>query len=227
MGIKMAHELVFDIPDEAEREKAIALARDEYSDIIATSNGWSFFRGEEAVQEADISDAVVMEKVRSYMRNFERGRMEDWAFDQANAFIALTDEFGFDEAVYLQRLERRSFGPIPINYGNFELFTTLPTQTVAELSGSATNEYFWRAAFSTPVNTLSQPVVQGSNVLVLFPTAETEAEESRIEGITSLFSTNWMDFNFEQSIPQFFFSSSKMVDNFFDIFIRYFMNQEE
>jgi hypothetical protein len=227
MGIKMAHELVFDIPDEAEREKAIALARDEYSDIIATSNGWSFFRGEEAVQEADTSDALVMEKVRSYMRNFERGRMEDWAFNQSNAFVALADEFGFDEAVYLQRLERRSFGPIPINYGNFDLFTALPTQTVAELSGSATNEYFWRAAFSTQVNSLSQPVVQGSNVIVLLPTAETEAEESRIEGITSSFSTYWLDFNFEQSIPQYFFGSPKMVDNFLDIFFRYFMNQQE
>jgi hypothetical protein len=227
MGIKMAHELVFDIPDDTEREKAIALARDEYSDIITTPNGWSFFRGEEAVQEADIYDAVVLEKVRSYMRNFERGRMEDWAFEQADDFITLAGEVGFEDALYEKRLERRSFGPIPINYGNFDLFAALPAQSVVELSGAASNEYFWRTAFSTPINTFSQPVVQGSNILVLFPTAETEADESGIEGITSTFSTYWLDIITEQSIPQYFFSSSKMQDNFFDIYLRYFMNQEE
>jgi hypothetical protein len=227
MGIKMAHELVFDIPDETEREKAIALARDEYSDIIVVQNGWSFFRGEEAVQEADISDAVVLEKVRSYMRNFERGRMEDWAISQADAFIALAGELGFEEALYMQRLERRSFGPVPINYGSYELFTALPAQSVIELSGSATNEYFWRTAFSTPIDTFSRPIVQGGNVLVLYPTAETEAEESSIEGIASTYSAYWLDYLTEQSIPQYFFNSSMMQDNFFDIYLRYFMNREE
>jgi hypothetical protein len=227
MGSKMAHELVFDIPDSTEREKAIALARDEYSDIITIPNGWSFFRGEEPVQEADLSNEMVMDRVRSYMRNFEFGRMEDWAFNQAEAFIALANEFGFDEAMYLQMLERRSFGPIPINYGNFDLFTPLPVQTVAELSGSANNELFWRTAFSTPLSTTSQPIVQGNNVLVLFPTDETEADESNIEGITSTFSNYWLEIITEQSLPQYFFGSPKMVDNFFDIFFRYFMNQEQ
>jgi hypothetical protein len=226
MGIKMAHELEIDIPDAAEREKAIALARDEFSDVITTTDGWSFFRGEEAVQEADISDAVTMEKVRSRMRNFDRGRMENWALDQASAFIALANEYGLEEAVYLQRLERRSFGPIPINYGGFDLFAALPTQTVAELSGAATNEYFWRIAFTTPINNLSQPVVQGNNILVLYPTAETEADEYGIEGITSTFETYWLDYITEQSVPQYFFSSPKMVDNFFDVFLRYLMNQQ-
>jgi hypothetical protein len=227
MGIKMAHELVFDIPDEAEREKAIALARDEYSSIIVTPKGWSIFRGEEAVHEADLSDAVTLEKIRSYMRNFERGRMEDWATRQADAFIALVGDVGFEEALYMQRLERRSFGPVPINYGNYELFTALPVQTVNELAGSASNEFFWRTAFSTPVGTFSRPIVQGGNVLLLYPTDETEAEESGIESITSTYSTYWMDYINEQSIRQYFFSSSMMQDNFFDVYLRYFMNREE
>jgi len=227
MGIKMVHELSIDIPDETEREKIIALAKDGYSDILKTDSGWSFFRTEEAVQEADASDAAVLEKVRSYVRNFERGRMEDWAIAQADSFITLVNEIGFEDAVAQQRNERRSFGPVPLNYGNIDLFTTLASQSVPELSASASDENFWKVAFSTPVKTPSRPVVQGSNVLVLFPKEETAADESTIEGITSTFNSYWLSYVSEQAMQQHFMNSPKMEDKFLDIYFRYFMNQGE
>jgi hypothetical protein len=227
MGIKMVHELNVDIPEETEREKVIALAKDEYSDVLKTGSGWSFFRVEEAVQEADASDAAVLEKARSYVRNFERGRMEDWAIMQADSFVILVNELGFDEALARQGIEKRSFGPIPLNYGNVEIFTTLASQSVPELSSSASDENFWKTAFSTPVKTPSRPVVQGSNVLVLFPKEETAAEESAIEDITSSFNTYWLNYVSEQAMQQHFLNSPKMEDKFIDIYFRYFMNQGE
>jgi hypothetical protein len=227
MGIKMVHELSIDIPEETEREKVIALVKDEYSDIVKTGSGWSFFRTEEAVQEADASDAAVLEKVRSYIRNFERGRMEDWAIAQADNFITLVNELGFEEALAQQRIEKRSFGPVPINYGNVDLFTTLASQSVPELSGSASDENFWKVAFSTPVKTPSQPVVQGSNVLVLFPNEETAVEESAIEDIKSSFNSYWLNYAAERGLQQHFMNSPKMEDKFMDIYFRYFMNQGE
>jgi len=227
MGIKMVYELSIDIPEETEREKIIALARNEYSDIVNTGSGWAFFRAEEAVQEADASDEAALEKVRSYVRNFERGRMEDWAIAQADKFIALVNEAGFEDAVTQQGIEKRSFGPVPLNYGNVDLFTTLASQSVPEISASASNEDFWKVAFSTPVNTPSRPVVQGSNVLVLFPREETAAEESALENITSTFNSYWLGYVAEQGLQQHFMNSPKMEDKFFDIYRRYFMNQGE
>ena len=225
MGIKMAHELIIDIPEEDVREAAMALAKGEYSNVIKTSAGWSFFRAEDTVREADVSDPAVLEKVRSYMRNFHGGRMENWAIDQANDFRALVDEMGFADALAQQELESRSFGPIPINYGSVELFTSLASQSVSELSGSAADENFWKVAFSTPVNTPSEPVVQGGNVLVLFPTAETEAEETNIERIAFMYSSYWVGNITEQSLLQHFLNSPKMEDKFFDVYIRYFMGE--
>ncbi|MDR2717708.1 MAG: SurA N-terminal domain-containing protein [Treponema sp.] len=227
MGIKMIHELSIDIPEETEREKLISLARDEYSDIVKTGSGWSFFRIEEAVQEADASDEAVLEKVRTYVRNFERGRMEDWAIAQAESFITLVNELGLEDAIAQQGIEKRSFGPVPINYGNVDLFTTLASQPVSELSASASDENFWKVAFSTPVETPSRPVVQGSNVLVLFPKEETAIEESAIESITSTFNSYWLSYVSEQALQQHFINSPKMEDKFIDIYFRYFMNQGE
>ena len=223
MGIRMFHELDADIPESAAREIAASLAMGEYSEVITTANGWFFFRAEENAQESDISDPSVMERIRSYMRGSHMGMMEDWAIEQAEIFIALVDEIGFEEALSEQGIESRSFGPIPVNFGNIDLFTTLAAQTVAELSGSEVNDNFWRAAFATPVDSPSQPLVQGGNVLVLFPTAETEAEEESLEDIASTFSSFWLANNTEQSLRQHFLNSPKMEDNFFSVYFRYFM----
>jgi hypothetical protein len=227
MGIKMVHELLIDIPDEDVRETATALGKDQYSGVLKTSSGWSFFLARDAAQEADMEDPAVMDKVRSYVRNYERGRMENWAIARAEEFIALTNDSGFEEALSQTEIESRSFGPVPVNYGNVDLFVTLSSQSVSEISGAATNEDFWVTAFSTQVETPSRPVVQGGNVLVLFPTAETEAEESAIEGITSTVNGYWLRYMAEQSMYQYFLASPKMKDNFFDVYFRLFMNQGE
>ncbi|MDR1318844.1 MAG: peptidylprolyl isomerase, partial [Treponema sp.] len=201
----------------------LALGKGEYSDVINLGSGWAFFRVEDAVQNSDFDDSSVIEKVRSYIREFERGRMEDWATEQARAFIGQVEEFDFNEAVYQRGIEKRSFGPLPVNYGNVDLYTSLSSFPVNELSGSYVDENFWKTAFSTPVNTPSEPLVQGSNVLVLYPTEEIAAEESSIEGIESMVSSYWLSYMTEQTIRSYFLNSKKMEDRFFETFFRYFM----
>ena len=232
MGIRMVYELNMDIPEEAAGEQTAALAKGEYSDIIRTGLGWSFFHANEAVQEADPSDSAVIEKVRSYVRNFERGRMEDWAVAQAESFIDLVNEIGFEEALARQEMEKRSFGPIPLNYGSVNifpsesvnLFPAISSQPVAELSYSATDENFWKVAFSTPVESLSPPVVQGSNVLVLRVTEETEIEAEAIESIASVYNSYWARYAMT-ALQQHYINSPKLEDHFNDIYSRYFRSE--
>ncbi|MCL1931325.1 MAG: SurA N-terminal domain-containing protein [Treponema sp.] len=223
MGIKMIYELTFDIPEDAAREQVIALARDEFSDVIKIGSSWVFFRANDALQEADAADPAVMDKVRSYVRNYEGGRMQDWAEAQAEGFIALVNEIGFEEALAEQRLEKKSFGPVPVNFGNVELFTSLASQPVTELASAANDENFWKVAFSTPVETPSKPVVQGNNVLVLWVTEETEIDAEAIESIVSTYNSYWLRYTTESSLQQHFLNSPKLEDKFLDIYFRYFM----
>ena len=223
MGMKMFHELSVDIPEEDTRDIVISLSRGDYSNVIKTAAGWFFFRCEDAAQKADLNDLTVMEKVKSYLRNFERGRMENWAIEKANGFIALVNEHGYDEALSLQGLQSVSFGPVPVNFGNVELFTTLPSQSIPGLPGTEENENFWKAAFSAPIGRPSQWIVQGSNVLVLIPVEEIEAEASRQETVASNYSAYWLDYLDRQSTQQFFLNSPKMEDKFMDVYFRYFI----
>jgi hypothetical protein len=234
MGLRMVHELELDIPDESAREQVISIAKNEFSDAIKfvskTSENedlirWSFFRVEEPVQSADTSDPAVMEKVRSYVRNSERGLMENWAIAQADIFIEIVNKIGFEEALAAEEMEKRSFGPIPLNYGDVELFTTIASKSVLELSQASDDENFWKVAFSTPVQSPSKPVVQGSKVLVLFPNEETSAEEYAIETIVNIFDSYWLDGVSEQALRQHFLKSPKTVDRFYEIYTRYFVEQ--
>ena len=223
MGIKMAYELSMDISEDAAREQAIALANGEYSGIIKTGSSWVFFLANDALQEADASDPAVMDKVSSYVRNYERGRMENWAIARADSFIALANEIGFEEALAEQAIPKRSFGPIPINYGSVDLFPAITSQSVVELASAANDEIFWKTAFSTPVKSLSKPVVQGNNVLVLWVTEQTELEAEAIESVISFYNSKWLIDVSEASVQQHFMNSPKLEDNFLDIYFRYFM----
>jgi hypothetical protein len=227
MGIKLAHELSQEITEEADREQIIALGKGEYSGVIKRGSGWAFFRVEDAVQPANIADAATLEKVRSYVRGFERGRMEDWAIARAREFIALAGESGFDAALSRQGIEKRSFGPLPINYGDIDLFASLRYFSAPELASASTDENFWKAAFSTPVGKLSEPLVRGDNVLVLLPTEETVAEESSVESIASTYSSYWLSYMTEQSLRTYFLTSEKMDDQFISTYLRYFLPQSE
>jgi hypothetical protein len=224
MGIRLIYELRQEIA-EADLEKITGLGRGELSDVIQVGGRWAFFRVEEELRPTDVYDNAAIEKIRSYMRD-NRGPMEDWAEAQAREFITDANAFGFDTALRRQGKEKRSFGPLSINYGNVNIFATLDYYSIPELSNSSTDDNFWRAIFSTPVNTFSEPLVQGGNVLVFLPTEQTETDEYSIERIASGYSAVRADY-IEQSIYAYFLNSDKLDNRFWEIYFRYFMPMGE
>lgn len=223
MGIKMAYELVSEVPDQAERTAAAALPAGEYSPLVKVSSGWAFFRAAEASYPADTSDADTLAKIWRYMEGFERGRIEDWIIARAEEFAAQVRSASFDEAVEAQGLTKQSFGPLPMNYGGTYLFTPLDSFGVAELNYAGTNDNFWRTAFFTPVGSPSKPFVIGSSVLVLYPLEETQALPEKTESVKAQFSSYWLINNTESSLRSFFIRSPKLTDRFdvtfFDLFL--------
>ena len=219
MGVRLFVDLQQEITSPADLERIINLGRGELSDVTQVAGNWAFFRVEEELTDADFSSPVVMERIRSYVRNFARGRMEDWAISVAMDFINDANEHGFEDALRVSGRQRRSFGPVPINYGNMALFPSLQFFPLPELTHSHSDQNFWRTIFSTPLNTLSQPLVQGANVLVFFPTEETETEEFMLEGIASAFSSFWLSNVIDQSIRSHFLTSDRMDDRFFRTFM--------
>jgi hypothetical protein len=233
MGIKMAYELSTEIPEAEERGKVIGTPKGEYTSIVKVPSGWAFFRAEDASYPADPGDPASLEKIRTYMTTFERGRIEDWLIEDARNLITLTGELGFDEALTQKALEKRSFGPLALNYGGdslyyngLSLFTALASFSVSELSSADTNENFWREAFSTPLNTPSNPLVLGNYVAVLYPLEETPEDEEAIDTIKTIYSSYWLSYITNTSLRSYFLQSDKLEDRFYETFVKYILPTE-
>ncbi|MDR2785984.1 MAG: SurA N-terminal domain-containing protein [Treponema sp.] len=235
LGLKMVYELVTEVPNAEDREALAALAEGDYSPVYRLDNGWSFFRCEAAPYPADISDSANLEKIRNYLMGNERGRIEDWVFGQAENFVSLVRDNDFDTAVLMRGLEKKSFGPLPVNFGErrsasaydyygtsssdgVNLFTSLSSFPIDELYTAGSAENFWRAAFFTPVTTPASPIVVGNNVLVLYPVEEILSETESAESIKNMYTAYWVSYNMEQSLKPFFLRSKKLQDRFMDTF---------
>jgi hypothetical protein len=226
MGVKLVYELSTEISDTQQREGLIALAKGELSDLLQTGSGWAFFRAEDNSYPADTSDPAMLEKIRSYVMNFERGRVDTWFIGQAEDLANNTTANGFDEAVYSKGLTKFSFGPVAVNYGDLEFFPGLSSFSIPELNDSyaSTNLNFWQTAFSTPLNTPSKPLVLGNAVIVLYPKEESPADEGEAENIKAYFSY-YLSVNSMRELRSFFTGNEKLEDRFWMTYQRYFMPQ--
>jgi hypothetical protein len=227
MGIRYCYEINAEIPNTADREMIYSLDRGEISEVISTIDGWTFFRAEERLVKADFFDTAVMDRVRYYVRNYQRGRMEDWAIEQAKDFISEARGVGVASAARWRNLAAGNFGPFPLNYGGIDLFKTLASTDVSgadspDLQGLSLNENFWKIAFSTPIDIPCEPLVQGSVVYVFIPTEEIKADEYSIDNIASMYSSNYVTYTTDRSLQGYFMKSKKMEDNFDEVYYRFF-----
>jgi hypothetical protein len=218
MGSRMAFELIYDIPDEQAREELLRLQSGEISEVIKISDtAWALFRSEERVRPADSSDPAAMEKIRNYIMTYERGRVEDWLLEDARKFIASVNVSDFDSAAADRGITKKSFGPLPINYGDTALFPSVSSSGINELNNVGNNERFWKAAFSAALNTPSEPVIIGANVVVFFPLEETESDPENTN-LIDMYYSYWLSTSTEQGFRSFFLNNEKLDDRFWDIF---------
>jgi len=221
MGLKMVYELTTEIPDTEARDTVTALQAGQYSPIVKVpAGGWAFFRAEVSPYPVDMTDSANLTKIRGYLTDFERGRIEDWIIDQAENFIArvradgghhqLKEDLQFPRAVHNRRF----------NYGGVDILRHKGAQYnhFAE-----SNESFWRTAFFTPLETPSTPLVVGNSVLVFYPLTETQAEDTSLDTIKSIYSY-WLSYNAETSLRYYFLRSEKLQDHFFESFYKLIYN---
>jgi parvulin-like peptidyl-prolyl isomerase len=227
MGIQYVYDIEKEITDVAVRESLLSLGKGELSPVIKVGENWIFLRVEDELKPLDFEDSAAMDRTRSYVRNYERGRMEDWAIAQAEEFITEAGMDGFDNTVRRRSKEKATIGPLPVNYGNVDIFTSLQAFNISVLSGQelsdlSKNSNFWKSAFSTPLNTLSEPLVQGNRVLVFLPVDQTDLEEERAEEISSMYSDYWLGSITERSLQPYFMNSPRMENHFWDTYRNFF-----
>jgi hypothetical protein len=145
--------------------------------------------------------------------------MEEWLVDRAEEFISLSRDAGFEQAAAETGIEVKQFGPVNLNYGNLQLFNTLDSSDAA-LTQAASNENFWRTAFSIAVNTPSSPFTLGTDVVVLEAVEETIKTDTD-KSFTSDLYASFRQYNMNEiDIRTAVTSSKKTRDDFFLTYLK-------
>jgi hypothetical protein len=235
MGIKMAYEIYTDLSEEADRDRVLGLAAGELSPVVKVPAGWAFYRAEENSYPVDLASADNLAKLRSYMNRFEGGRVENWlaaraeelmaaALTEGKTLYALVEERAAAGGIEAQ-FPVRQFGPVNLNYGNVQLFlNSIENSGVPELAGAATNENFWKNAFSGALNSSSTPFTLGDSIVVLTPTSETILDDTNKGYIRDWYAQGWMYNTLDSDLNSVFSASKKFENNFYAVYLGRVLN---
>ncbi|MCR4940976.1 MAG: peptidylprolyl isomerase [Treponemataceae bacterium] len=158
--------------------KIAGLSAGEISDITKTATGFALFRCDSAPVSPDFSDRETLDAVKYYISYNEQGLIDDYYTGLAEDFALNATKLGFDEAASAAGVTKKEIPEFSINYGGNGFIGTLPFSDIEELSSAATDENFFKTAFTLKENEISSPISVGNNVIVLKLLKETIKEDT-------------------------------------------------
>lgn len=126
--------------------------------------------------QPDFTNEALIAEASYYMRQFEKGIIEDYLVSRANDFIKAVNETNFDEAASSFEVEPAKTESFAINYGNSQFLQAFPTNDVL-LSGVQENEAFFKDVFSLNEGEFTKPFLVNESAFVARLVEVTDAEK--------------------------------------------------
>ena len=208
------------------------LAVDSVTDVIETSNSFSIFKKNGETKTPDFEIDEYKDLVSTYLRNYEKTRIEDYFTAKANDFIAQAAKSDFDSACTSMNIKNVEIPAFPLNYGSVAIADSLNT-SIEGLSSADTNEKFLETAFILKMNEMSEPMVLNGYVAVIkyisdgkeaevADTNDEETDNSEDDEIADVLS-NISDLD-QSSANSYILSSDKLENNFAEVYFSNMMN---
>lgn len=177
-------------PDNENLKQVLDLKVGELSSVVKTDTGmFAIVRCDAEPTLPDFSNENLIDTVRSYMNQTEKGLIEDYVLGVANRFIQIAKKDGFQKAgeqfkeTELKIETSNSFG---LNYGNCPFLQPLPTQSIFyKLSH---NEGFFKKVFSLKAGDVSEPILAGQDAVVFTLDTEKEVDQYTIDSTKTEYS---------------------------------------
>lgn len=213
-------ETIIKNPDDL--QTVAVLAEGEISAPVQTTIGWTLFKADAPAAEADFSDEATLRTVYNYITANEFSRIEDYYTAQAEQFASEAKTANFNATCKKYNAKNVSVPAFPLNYGSVSVADKLDT-SIDGLSGANTNEHFLKAAFSITKGELSEPIVNGRNVLVLQLANETDSNDEPTEANVITDEIRSYDTSAAQTA---LLSSPKLKNNLSEVFFNYIMSND-
>lgn len=208
------------------------LAVDSVTDVIETSNSFSIFKKNGETKTPDFEIDEYKDLVSTYLRNYEKTRIEDYFTAKANDFIAQAAKSDFDSACTSMNIKNVEIPAFPLNYGSVAIADSLNT-SIEGLGSADTNEKFLETAFNLKMNEMSEPLVLNGYVAVIKYTSDGneakaadtndgETDNSEDDNTADVLS-NISDLD-QSSANSYILSSDKLENNFAEVYFSNMMN---
>lgn len=207
------------LADSADFAKIADLSIDSYSEIIKTQKPYStettytIFRCDGNAVAADFTDTNTQNIVKEYLRNNEAGYIENYYIEVAKNFINDVNTSSFQNACTNYGVENTEVPAFPVNYGNSAFYQS--TTAVNGLTSVYKNSNVLTQLFKLKLNEISEPIVMGSNIIVVKCTGIQTDESESTDNYPSTIASN--DSTAETS---FITNSKKHENNFWAAYIK-------
>ena len=220
-------------PESKDLDTVLKLGVDEVSPVVKTSYGYAIVKCTAPVTAADFTLTETRDRVFSYMKSNERGIIEDYLEQKAKTFAEAAKIGGFAHEASVNDLVVQTSNPITLNYGNAAILPQISAQSDSFFAAGIRNENFYKKAFALKTAEISEPILLGSNVLVLqLEEEKTGSEETQNDIATSYrqFASIWY-YEYplamlayqqlswgQQTFIDFVLNSKNFTDNFNTVF---------
>lgn len=215
------YELKNIIVDEADFDSLTNLAVGTMSDVVETSTGFSIFSVTASPIKSAFPNETLTDVVYDYLTVFESGLIEDYFINVAKDFVSTVVGYDYETAVESFDLTSVSVESFPVNFGNVPLLQPMPTSSAPQLSQAQSSEKFFESAFSLSAGEFSEPIVLGSDIVLI-----RMKEEVTVPAVEGQF-----DYMYDYYLGQFdsydvtssFMASEKLENNLFTAIIENFL----
>lgn len=202
------------------------LSPDAISPVIKTGESYSIFRKNSDILTPDFTKDTFIDVAYSYIFSKEMGRVEEHFTNIASDFALAALRDGFDVASSQFNVEKTTVEPFPLNYNNKDMLVYVPSSSYPELNGGESNENFLKTVFSLNQNEISDPIILGSNVIVVQLTQKaSEVTQVELDNFSYIYPYYESEYD-KSSLHDSFVRSDKVENNVLSVYFDHFYNYE-
>lgn len=192
--------------------KLTGLGKDTLSEVIRTKRGYSIFKGTGDKVAADFDNEETVNVVLSYMKQAEKGIIEEYFTKVAADFTSEAAITSFDKACAKFNVEKKDIAAFPINYANTEFYAK--TTDVEDVSAISSNAAAYKTMFSLKIDEISAPFILGNKIVVAKCAGIQNDTVTDFETVAEpLYQAN------QTTMQNTIMASDKVVDNFFATYL--------
>ncbi|MHC1693492.1 MAG: SurA N-terminal domain-containing protein [Sphaerochaetaceae bacterium] len=190
------------------------------SKVFASPSGFIFFKVEAAPRLADFTDKDVLSDVKTYIAAKDATVLSEYLNGQATAFIASAEASGdFASSAKNAGVDVASVSATPANIGQSSYLSSFSyTDGAGSLASLSSDTEAMKKLYTQAVNTVAGPFILDNSVLVAKITSEEISAEDSNSYLRTIYPYISQSQN-QQDLIQSVFSSDKLVDNFFTVFL--------